>query len=57
MTTQCKCPNCGADIEIPAKILHDAERWQHRMKQEAERKAGIRKKNKSYCQIKKKEAN
>jgi hypothetical protein len=52
---KCKCPECGADVEIPAAILKDAEHWQHRMKQEAERKAGIRKKNPKYCQVKKKD--
>jgi hypothetical protein len=47
-----KCPNCGADVEIPAEILHDAERWQHKLKVEAERKAKARKINPKYCQVK-----
>jgi hypothetical protein len=52
---KCKCPECEADVEIPAKILHDAEKWQHKLKVEAERKAAIRKKNPKYCQVKKHE--
>jgi hypothetical protein len=50
-----KCLECGADVKIPDSIIHDAEKWQHRLKVEAERKAGIRKKNPKYCQSKKKE--
>lgn len=53
MAQKCKCPNCGADVDIPGGILHDAEKWQHKLKVEAERKAKIRKKNPAYCQPKK----
>jgi Fe2+ or Zn2+ uptake regulation protein len=47
------CHNCGAEVEIPAEIKNAAERWQHKLEVEAKRKAAIRKKDKSYCQIKK----
>lgn len=50
--SKCICPNCGADVKIPAPILHDAEKWQHRLKVEAERKAQMRKKDKMYCRTK-----
>jgi hypothetical protein len=52
---KCKCQNCGAEVEIPSKIVHAAERWEHKLKVEADRKAAMRKKDKSYCQVKKKE--
>jgi hypothetical protein len=55
MSDTCKCPNCGADVEIPADILHAAERWKHKLQVEADRKAGIRKRDPKYCQAKKKD--
>jgi hypothetical protein len=47
-----KCNNCGCEVEIPEKIQHAADRWEHKLKVEAERKAAIRKKDPKYCQVK-----
>jgi hypothetical protein len=52
-----KCSECGADVEVPGSILHDAEKWQKLLKYQKENKAENRKKNSKYCQTKKKEAN
>ncbi len=50
-----KCPECGAEVDI-GNIENEAKHWQKLKKYQAENKKENRKKNPSYCQVKKKKA-